>query len=63
MKRTWIAAGVWVVLCSILLAQAPAAKNMIGTWKLNHSKFHGVNARLRLLVAPRDNRSQRGTRE
>ncbi|PYS05669.1 MAG: hypothetical protein DMG12_06735 [Acidobacteria bacterium] len=38
MKRTWIAVGVWVVLCSVLLAQAPAAKNMIGTWKLNPAK-------------------------
>jgi len=28
-----------VVLCStILLAQAPAAKNMVGTWKLNGAK-------------------------
>ena len=40
MKRALIAVGVVFALCSsLLLAQAPAAKNpMIGTWKLNPAK-------------------------
>jgi hypothetical protein len=37
--RSIVTVAVLVVLCStILLAQVPAAKNMVGTWKLNVAK-------------------------
>ena len=39
MKRASIALGVLFVFCSIaVLAQAPAAKNMAGAWKLDPAK-------------------------
>jgi hypothetical protein len=39
MKRASIAVGVLVVFCAaVVFAQAPAAKNMAGTWKLDPAK-------------------------
>src|SRR5437016_5597287 len=39
MKRALIAAGVLFVFCSVIVfAQATAAKNMAGTWKLDAAK-------------------------
>src|SRR3989454_6802210 len=39
MKRALIAAGVLFVFCSVIVfAQATAAKNMAGTWKLDPAK-------------------------
>ena len=39
MRRTLIAVSVLFVFCSVaVFAQAPAAKNMVGTWKLDPAK-------------------------